>query len=59
MLLLIGLLMFGGDGPFVRPHPAFWRVVLACEAGYLLLLVFVLFQVPPAICFGRQLIMDM
>ncbi len=32
------------DGPFVRPHPAFWRVVLGINLLYELGLVFLLFQ---------------
>ncbi|KAA1474722.1 PSS-domain-containing protein [Dentipellis sp. KUC8613] len=32
------------DGPFVRPHPAFWRVVLGINLLYELALVFLLFQ---------------
>jgi hypothetical protein len=32
------------DGPFVRPHPAFWRIVLGINLLYELLLVFLLFQ---------------
>lgn len=43
VFLLVGMLMFQ-DGPFLRPHPAIWRVVLACGVAYLCLLVFILFQ---------------
>ncbi|KAH9999643.1 PSS-domain-containing protein [Russula compacta] len=32
------------DGPFIRPHPAFWRVVLGVNLLYELALVFLLFQ---------------
>lgn len=32
------------DGPFIRPHPAFWRIVLGINLLYELLLVFLLFQ---------------
>jgi phosphatidylserine synthase 2 len=32
------------DGPFIRPHPAFWRVVLGINVLYELALVFLLFQ---------------
>jgi len=32
------------DGPFIRPHPAFWRVVLGVNLLYELGLVFLLFQ---------------
>ncbi|KAI8919140.1 phosphatidyl serine synthase-domain-containing protein [Powellomyces hirtus] len=40
---LIGMIQFR-DGPFVRPHPAFWRIVLSTSVVYQILLVFVLFQ---------------
>lgn len=43
VILVTGLLEFK-DGPFIRPHPAFWRVVLAVSVAYEILLVFVLFQ---------------
>ena len=43
VLVLLGLLMFP-DGPFIRPHPALWRIVTASSAVYLILLVFLLFQ---------------
>jgi phosphatidylserine synthase len=32
------------DGPYIRPHPAFWRVVLGINLLYELALVFLLFQ---------------
>src|ERR1700722_17961060 len=32
------------DGPFIRPHPAFWRVVLGINLLYELTMVFLLFQ---------------
>ena len=32
------------DGPFIRPHPAFWRMVLGINLLYELSLVFLLFQ---------------
>lgn len=32
------------DGPYVRPHPAFWRIVLGINLLYELALVFLLFQ---------------
>jgi hypothetical protein len=32
------------DGPFLRPHPAFWRIVLGINLLYELALVFLLFQ---------------
>ncbi|KAK0187700.1 phosphatidyl serine synthase-domain-containing protein [Armillaria mellea] len=36
------------DGPFIRPHPAFWRVVLGVNLLYELALVFLLFQDLPS-----------
>jgi phosphatidylserine synthase 2 len=32
------------DGPFIRPHPSFWRMVLGINLLYELALVFLLFQ---------------
>jgi len=32
------------DGPFIRPHPAFWRIILGVNLLYELALVFLLFQ---------------
>jgi len=32
------------DSPFIRPHPAFWRIVLGINLLYELALVFLLFQ---------------
>ncbi|PIK56411.1 putative phosphatidylserine synthase 2-like [Apostichopus japonicus] len=32
------------DGPFTRPHPAFWRLVLCLSVVYELALVYMLFQ---------------
>jgi len=32
------------DGPYIRPHPAFWRVALGVNLLYELALVFLLFQ---------------
>ncbi|KAJ1513543.1 hypothetical protein HMI54_014859 [Coelomomyces lativittatus] len=32
------------DGPFIRPHPAFWRLVMAAGLAYQLGLTFLLFQ---------------
>src|ERR1700733_13874258 len=32
------------DGPFIRPHPALWRIVLGVNLLYELVLVFLLFQ---------------
>jgi phosphatidylserine synthase 2 len=33
------------DGPFIRPHPVFWRAVQAVSVIYLTSLVFLFFQV--------------
>ncbi len=44
VFILIGMVHMP-DGPFVRPHPALWRLVLCVLILYILLLVFLLFQV--------------
>ncbi|KAF0515241.1 Phosphatidylserine synthase 2 [Gigaspora margarita] len=41
--LLFAMLQFR-DGPFIRPHPAIWRVVLGLGVLYQMFLVFILFQ---------------
>ncbi|EGN93988.1 hypothetical protein SERLA73DRAFT_189140 [Serpula lacrymans var. lacrymans S7.3] len=41
--LMFSMIQFR-DGPFIRPHPAFWRVVLGVNLLYELGLVFLLFQ---------------
>ncbi|KAF7299857.1 Phosphatidylserine synthase 2 [Mycena chlorophos] len=41
--LVFSMLQFR-DGPFIRPHPAFWRVVLGINMLYELAMVFLLFQ---------------
>ncbi|KAH7089387.1 PSS-domain-containing protein [Auriculariales sp. MPI-PUGE-AT-0066] len=45
---LAGFVTFGmiqfRDGPFIRPHPAFWRVILGINLAYVLAMVFLLFQ---------------
>ncbi|KAG8838632.1 hypothetical protein FRB91_007518, partial [Serendipita sp. 411] len=41
--LLFSMIQFR-DGPFIRPHPAFWRVVLGINLIYELSMVFLLFQ---------------
>lgn len=33
------------DGPFIRPHPVFWRAVQAISVVYLMLIIYVFFQV--------------
>ena len=32
------------DGPFIRPHPLFWRLIQSLSLLYLLLMIFFLFQ---------------
>ena len=32
------------DGPFIRPHAVFWRIVLSCSVAYEILLICLLFQ---------------
>ena len=32
------------DGPFIRPHPAFWRLILATNVAYCMVLGFILYQ---------------
>ena len=44
VFILIGVIHMP-DGPFVRPHPVLWRLVLCVTILYVLLLIFVLFQV--------------
>ncbi|KAG8886587.1 hypothetical protein FRB97_000006 [Tulasnella sp. 331] len=41
--LLFSMIQFR-DGPFIRPHPAFWRIVLGINVLYELLLVYLLFE---------------
>lgn len=41
--LLFSMIQFR-DGPFIRPHPSFWRIVLGINLLYELALVFLLFQ---------------
>ncbi|KAF8651936.1 hypothetical protein AX16_004580 [Volvariella volvacea WC 439] len=41
--LLFSMIQFR-DGPFIRPHPAFWRIILGINLLYELALVFLLFQ---------------
>ena len=47
--MILAFLLFGvintPDGAFVRPHPAFWRLILCLSIVYELALVFLLFQV--------------
>ena len=42
LFVIIGLLCFP-NGPFIRPHPAIWRVVLALSIIYLMALTWALF----------------
>lgn len=41
--LMFSMLQFR-DGPFIRPHPSFWRIVLGINLLYEMALVFLLFQ---------------
>ena len=43
VFLFVGLMFLGGKGPFIRPHPAIWRLVLSLSVLYLMALVTVLF----------------
>ena len=43
LFLSIGLLVFP-NGPYTRPHPAFWRLVFGASVLYFLLFAFILFQ---------------
>lgn len=43
LMVCMGLLEFKG-GPFIRPHPAFWRAVLALSVVYQMFLMLILFQ---------------
>ena len=43
LFLSVGLLVFP-NGPFTRPHPAFWRLVFGASVLYFLLFTFILFQ---------------
>ncbi|GFO03340.1 phosphatidylserine synthase 2, partial [Plakobranchus ocellatus] len=46
--ICLAFLLFGvinsPDGPFIRPHPVFWRLILCMSILYELALVFLLFQ---------------
>ena len=39
-------MIYTPDGPFKRPHPAFWRAMYCCSVLYELLLIYCLFQTP-------------
>ena len=43
VFLSVGLLVFP-NGPFIRPHPAIWRILFGFSLLYLCVVVFVLFQ---------------
>ena len=43
VFLSVGLLVFP-NGPFIRPHPAIWRLIFGLSVLYLFVMVFVLFQ---------------
>lgn len=42
--LIVSIMAFP-NGPFTRPHPAIWRVVFGLSVLYMLLLLFIIFQV--------------
>ena len=44
IFLLIGIIHMP-DGPFIRPHPVLWRLVLCISILYVLMLIYILFQV--------------
>ena len=44
IFLLIGIIHMP-DGPFIRPHPVLWRLVLCVSILYILMLIYILFQV--------------
>jgi len=46
--LIISVIAFP-NGPFTRPHPAFWRILFGCSVLYLLALQFMMFQNYPTI----------
>ncbi|KAJ1762136.1 hypothetical protein LPJ77_005375 [Coemansia sp. RSA 2523] len=50
VFVVVSIVLFR-DGPFIRPHPAFWRGVLALNVLYEMFLVFLLFQSKQS---GRQ-----
>jgi phosphatidylserine synthase 2 len=43
VFILIGIIHMP-DGPFLRPHPVLWRLVLCVTILYVLLLIIILFQ---------------
>lgn len=53
--VFIGMLQFR-DGPFVRPHVAFWRAVLSLSVLYQMALVFFLFLVSHIFCYDASVI---
>jgi phosphatidylserine synthase 2 len=53
--VFIGMLQFR-DGPFVRPHVAFWRAVLSLSILYQMALVFFLFLVSHTFCYDASVI---
>lgn len=42
--IIISVMAFP-NGPFTRPHPAVWRIVFGLSILYMLLLLFIIFQV--------------
>ncbi|KAJ1800866.1 hypothetical protein LPJ59_000750 [Coemansia sp. RSA 2399] len=51
VFVVVSVVLFR-DGPFIRPHPAFWRGVLGLNVLYEMFLVFLLFQSKQT---GRQI----
>ncbi|KAJ2760102.1 hypothetical protein IWQ57_006387, partial [Coemansia nantahalensis] len=51
VFVVVSVVLFR-DGPFIRPHPAFWRAVLALNVLYEMFLLFLLFQSKQT---GRQI----
>lgn len=43
VFLIFGMLLFP-SGPFIRPHPSFWRIVFGASLIYLMLMILLLFQ---------------
>ncbi|XP_065911554.1 phosphatidylserine synthase 2-like isoform X2 [Dysidea avara] len=52
IFLLIGIIHMP-DGPFIRPHPVLWRLVLCISILYVLMLIYILFQTADS---ARQLL---
>jgi hypothetical protein len=48
-VFLVFCLLYLHDGPFIRPHPAVWRVVTGVGILYLCSLIYLLFQALPTL----------